>query len=302
MVGLPLQALCEPIRPDYNIYQLGQLYKIVRFNSTAPRLGVYDKEKCQHYDNKLDASLSRSRRVILELALCNDWKYFCTFTIAKENYDRENLKAWHKSFSQWLRDQRKKYKKQGLDLAFDYLLVPQLHEDEKSWHMHGLFSDISPLLISFRELSRRGQFVPAKLIKGNFYNWVDYQKKFGFCSFGEIQSKVGVSFYITRYIEKQLQERCLDVGLNLYYCSWHLNRSVLHGDVYGRCEFLDKFLTNHYEFCSTGMTSVKDGCSWDFALEYMDYDMLELFGSSYPEECPDVVNYYETVQQVLDGF
>ena len=301
MVGLPLQALCEPIRPDYNIYQLGQLYKIVRFNSIAPRLGVYDKEKCQHYDSKLDASLSRSRRVILELALFNECKYFCTFTIAKENYDRKDLHIWHKSFSQWLRDQRKKCKKQGSDMAFDYVLVPELHKDG-SWHMHGLFSDISPLLVSFRELSRQGQSVPAKLIKGNFYNWVDYQKKFGFCSFGEIRSKVGVSFYITEYIQKQLQESCLDVGLNLYYCSHHLNRSVLHGDVYGRCEFLDKFLTNHYEFCSTGMTSVKDGCSWDFALEYMDYEMLEAFGSSEPEEVPEVDAYWEAVQQVLDGF
>lgn len=301
MASIPLQAPCELVRPDYNIYQLGQLYKIVRFNSTAPRLGIYDKEKCQHYDDKLEASLSRSRRVVLELALCNDWKYFCTFTIAKENFDRKDLKAWHKSFSQWLRDQRKKYKKQGMELAFDYVLVPELHKDG-CWHMHGLFSDISPLLVSFRELSRQGQSVPVKLIKGDFYNWPDYQKKFGFCSFGEIRSKVGVSYYITEYIQKQLQDSCLDVGLNLYYCSHNLNRAVFHGDVYGRCDYLDKFLQKHYDFCSTGMTKVKDDLPWHFAMELMDYNMLEAFGCSDEERIPYVDDYCEAVQQVLDGF
>lgn len=302
MADLLSQPIGELVGPDYVIWELGRLYKVIRFNSTAPRLGLVSRDKFQHYDNKLEASLSRARRTLLELALCNDWKYFCTFTISKENYDRTDLAAWYKDFSQWLRDQRKKYKKKGLDLTIDYVFVPELHDDKKSWHMHGLISDISPLLVLFRNLAAAGEKIPKKLLKGDYYNWVDYQKKFGFCSFGLIRNKVAVSYYITKYITKQLQDSCLEVGSKLYYPSQGLNRAVRHGEIYGRCDYLDKFLDKHYDFCSVGMTKVKDGLDWSFGLEHMDYDMLEAFCSSEPEEFLEVDNYWKAVQQVLDGF
>lgn len=302
MADLVAMAAVEAIRADYNIYRYtDEIYKIVRFKSTAPRLlPPVRNAECKH-DSKLEASLSRARRVVMELALCNDWKYFCTFTIASGNFDRKDLAAWHDKFSQWLRDQRKKYIKQGFDFDISYVLVPELHEDG-SWHMHGLFSDISPVLISFRKLWERGVKIPWKLVAGGYLNWQDYQKKFGFCSFGEIKNKVAAGFYVSKYISKQLQNDTMGVGLHLYYPSRGLNRSTLHGDVYGNCQYLDKFLTNHYEFCSTGMTALKDGVSWAFAMEYMDFEMLESFAVSDLEEIPEVDTYMEAVQQVLDGF
>ena len=297
------QPIAEPLRADYNIYRFTDaIYKIVRFNSTAP-LGVHrGKEEHQHYENKLDASLSRTRRMILEKALCNDWRYFCTFTIAESNFDRKDLVSWHEKFSQWLRDQRKKYRKLGMDMDFPYLLIPEQHKDG-SWHMHGLFGDISPLLVSFRELRSQGVRVPDKLVNGDYWNWPDYQHKFGYCSFGEIRNKVAVSFYVTKYMTKELGQRLQDVGLHLYYPSRGLNTATFHGDVYGVCAYLDKFLVNHYDFCSTGMTHLKDGCNWDFAVEYMDFEMLEAFEAE-PEEVlvREFEEYFEGVQDVLVGF
>ena len=37
------------------------------------------RENMKCYDEKISESLSRSKRVISELALCNTWDYFCTF-------------------------------------------------------------------------------------------------------------------------------------------------------------------------------------------------------------------------------
>ena len=291
------QPPAELLRPDYSIYRFtDQIYKVVRFRSTAPLRVRSDSSSHQSYDHKLDSSLSRARRVVLELALCNPWHYFCTFTISKDRYDRKKLDVWSKSFSQWIRDQRKKY-----SLDFAYLLVPEQHEDG-SWHMHGLFGDISPLLVPFSKYWAEGRNVPFKLVKGAYFDFPDYSKKFGFCSFGLIKNPVAAGFYITKYISKSLQCSCLDVGLHLYYCSHGLNRSSKHGEVYGGCSYLDKFLRNHYDFCDTGMTSVKDGCDWSFALEYMDFDMLEALSFSDQEDCPEVDTYYEAVQQVLEGF
>lgn len=302
MADLVAMAAVEAVRPDYNIYRFDDNnYKVIHFNSTAPRWLPPVRKSEFKYDNKLDASLSRARSTVMELGLCNNWKYFCTFTLDQAKYDRSDLGAWHKDFSQWLLDQRKKYKKLGQDLDLKYLLVPEQHADG-SWHMHGLFGDISPMLISFKDLYAAGHSVPWKLVSGGYMNWPAYQKKFGFCSFGEIKNKTATAFYVSKYVTKQLQSNAIGVGLSLYYPSRGLARKTLHGDIYGHCSPLDQYLTNHYDFCSTGMVTAKDGVSWDFALEYMEFGYLIPFNVSDPEEAPEVDQYMEAVQQVLDGF
>lgn len=294
-----LDQFTEPVKADYRIYRyIDGLYKVVKFHNSVCVFLNPDKETV-HHDHKLDASLSRARKVVLELALCNDWKYFCTFTIAKEKFDRKDLSTWHKSFSQWLRDQRKKNLKLGIDVDVSFILVPERHDDG-SWHMHGLFSDITPLLVSFRDLWLQGENVPYKLVEGGYFNWKDYQVKFGFCSFGLIKDRLKVSFYILKYITKSLQKDSLDVGLHLYYCSRGLNRSELHGEVYGQHSSLDSYLSYFGDFCDTGFARVPDE-SWTFALQYMDFDSLEPLDLK-PDSAPDVDAFAACTQILLDGW
>ena len=68
----PLQVPLEAARPDYNLYRYRHdFYKIVRFKSTAPRLGFSCRDKGDQYkhDDKLPQALSRARRVVKSLAL-----------------------------------------------------------------------------------------------------------------------------------------------------------------------------------------------------------------------------------------
>ena len=293
-----IQPVPELVRPDYNIYYFsGGIFKIVHFKSTAPVFVSGDKKQKKGNEYKLDPAISRARRTVLELGLCNDWKYFATFTIAKEKHDRRDLQSFHKRFTQWLRDIRKKYP----DVSISFVLVPEQHKDG-SWHMHGLFSDITPLLVSFRDLADCGENLPLKLVENGYFNWQDYQKKFGFCSFGVIRDKVAAGFYITKYLSKSLSDSAINVGLHLYYASRGLHRAQLHGDIYGHCGYLDKFLVNHYDFCSTGMTHVRDGLGWDFAMEYMLVEPLELEGSPDQADLLEVEEYYEAVQEAMEGF
>lgn len=282
------------VRPDYSIYDYRNgIYKVVRFKSTAPRLCPPSERKKKGNDHKLDAAISRARRVVLELALCNPWDWFCTFTISQDKFDRDNLIKWRDSFTQWLRDQRKK----GVDVA--YVLVPERHKNG-SWHAHGLFRGNIPL-VSFSALRASGIKVPDKLVDGGYFNWLDYQKKFGFCSFGAIRDPVATGFYTTKYLTKDMSDHVSQVGLHLYYCSKGLERSLKHGDIYGHCGYLDTFLSNEYEFCDTGMTHVKDGLGWDFALEYMD--IQPLFDASDDQQTGVYVDdYMEATQIALDGF
>lgn len=281
----------DEVRPDYSIYDYRNgIYKIIRFRSTAPRLcPVSDRQK-KGNDHKLDAAISRARKVVLELALCNSWDWFCTFTIAPDKYDRENLIKWRDSFTQWLRDQRKK----GFDIS--YVLVPEKHKDG-SWHAHALFKG-NMQLVPFADLRAQGRRVPDVLVYGGYFNWPAYEEKFGFCSFGRIRNPVATGFYVTKYLTKDMSDHVSQVGLHLYYCSKGLNRAEKHTDIYGFCNYLDQFLTNEYEFCDTGMTHVNDDLGWDFALEYCAVDPLD--DAYFADVSAEVDNYMEAVQLAFD--
>lgn len=318
MADLLSQLVANPppslVGPDYNIYRYtDQIYKIVHFK--APRicglLSNIPSKKKEPSEKKPDSSLSRARRIVLELALCNDWKYFCTFTLDKKKYDRFNLEVWKKDFTQWLRDQRKKYRKYGYEFDCPFLFVPELHQDG-AWHMHGLMGDVSRCLIPFYCERKQGLSVPDLLVHGGYFDWPDYRSKFGYCSFGKVQSKVATAFYISKYISKDLQSTCDTLGTHSYIPSRGLQRASLHGSVYGTCEYLNQYLVNHYEFVDTGMTSVNHDLDWTFGLEYMSMSSLgvqpmEIFGVDqlHEDEIAQLECYFESlcgVQSVLEDF
>lgn len=300
----PIQAPPELVGPDYNLYRYrDDFYKVVHFKSTAPRgVGfVRNQDEGFKYDDKLPQALSRARRVCLELALCNDWKWFATFTIAKNNFDRKNLDGFYERFSEWLKYQKKKHQ-----LKIPYLLVPEQHGDG-SWHMHGFFnSDIDSFLVSFKDQYDAGANVPLKLVNNGYMNWPEYQKKFGFCSFGEIRNHDATAFYATKYISKSFQGDAQRVGLKLYYCSQGLNRATFFDSVYGPCAPLNACLQNHYEHCSTGFVSFQREPGDDPLMDILEthseamrpMDLVQI----QEEEYPDVIEYYETMQQVIAGF
>ncbi|WP_195539246.1 rolling circle replication-associated protein [Eubacterium maltosivorans] len=156
---------------------------------------------------KLSQSISRSRKQVLEKALCNEWHWFVTLTLDPKRYERDNLKIFIKDLGQFIRDYRKKH----TAFQIKYLLIPELHADGKNWHMHGLLSelpwdDIEPHPV--RELSEKG-----------YFNWAAYEKKFGFNSMGAIRDPVKCSLYITKYITKDLDRSVTALNQKLYYSS-----------------------------------------------------------------------------------
>lgn len=297
--------------PDYNIYRYrSDYYKIVRFVSTAPRLGPPVRSSVVEgfkHEDKLPAALSRARRVCLEIALCNEWKWFCTFTIAENNFDRKNLVGYYKRFKEWL-----KQKSKDLGVPIPYLLVPEQHGDG-SWHMHGFFTDaIDSLLVSFKDLWDAGADVPYKLVEKGYMNLPKYQEKFGFCSFGEIRDHIACAHYTTKYITKSFMGDARRVGLNLYYCSHGLNRSSLYGDIYGPCADLDRMLQHHYQFCSSGFVQLHREPGDDPLVDLIEENHNQLNGitleefyarhyaTEIPEEDPCSDDYYQTVMEAFE--
>lgn len=266
----------EVVFPDYEIVRFSdQIYKIIRFNRSPCSVpcGPSPDKASASYDEKLDASLSRARRVVLELGLCNTWDYFFTCTLDASKLDRFDLVGFNKKLSQFMRDMRKKY---GSHISF--LLIPEKHKDG-AWHMHGLVSGIprDRLTAFIRGLH------PDKLCNRGYLNWPDYASRFGFCSLSPIKDPYRVAYYITKYVTKDLCQRKNEVGSHLYYSSQRLNRAVRVSEVIGNCSELNSMLTHHYEFCSTGMTRPSDSLDWTFPLVYDNTTVyLEAFPS--PEE------------------
>lgn len=287
------------VAPSYRIYRYtDSVYKIVHFPS--PRVLVDDPvpddydldDEYRPSDNH--AAVSRAKRSVLEIGLCNEWQYFATFTLDPKKYNRYNLKAWYKDFSQWIRDQRKKY-----HVQLRYLLVPEMHVD-RAWHIHGLLSDAPPL-VSFRDRACRGEKLPDRLRNSEYCSWPDYERRFGFNSLSRVVDPIAVSFYILKYISKTFDADMVASGAHRYYASVGLARAVLHGSVYGESAYLNRYCVNKYRWCETGMTAVKDGLDWTFALDRMD-GVRPLEDLPDPEEVPALADVMEFVQDRLEGF
>ena len=173
-------------------------------------------------ERKLSESLSRTKSTIFELALCNDWEYFITLTLNPEYHDRKDLKAYKKKLSAFLKNYNRLHK-----TAVKYLLIPELHHDKVSWHMHGLMMGLpEEHLEAFSEKEKLPIQIIIELKKGNqIYRWPAYEKAFGYITISKIRNGEAVSKYITKYITKDLNDTRIDLNDHLYYCSKGLKRA-----------------------------------------------------------------------------
>lgn len=230
--------------PDYAVYAYGnEVYKFVRYNSKSGSNTEYHKRKSDSFE-KFDSSFRRACSNILGILLSNDFEFFFTGTLSPEKGDRFNLCEFREKITQFMRDKRKKY-----NSAISYILIPEPHKDG-AIHFHGCVS------VPYECLSRFDASAPLDLQRGDFYNWADYQKSFGFCSLSPIRDRMATAFYMLKYCTKDIGWRIHDIGGHLYYCSHNLNRPKLVDIVYGQETGIDCLLTSHNKFCSTGIQSL----------------------------------------------
>lgn len=110
----------------------GSHYRLACFKQGLPR-----KEDKKIYNEKAHSneveriSLSRTKRDIKEIALCNNFTYFATLTIDSKNCDRFSLTECQ----ELLRKKLKKLKRKNSDFA--YLFITEKHKNG-AFHFHGL--------------------------------------------------------------------------------------------------------------------------------------------------------------------
>lgn len=179
------------------------------------------KKNTAENEEKLEASLSRTKSKIFELALCNKWQWFVTLTLNPEYHDRKDLKSYKTKLSTWIKNYNRLHK-----TDIKYLLIPENHKDG-SWHMHGLIMGLpTEHLHEFTENEKLPIKILIAIKQGHkLYSWPAYARAFGYISISKIINAESVSKYITKYITKDLVNTRIGLNEHLYYCSQGLKRS-----------------------------------------------------------------------------
>lgn len=214
--------------PDLNIRVLSNItkdypdmIKIVIFKE--PRYFVHsdfvrkrDKVADEFYSPK-SSSIKRTKTMIKDLVICNDFQLFCTFTFNPDKVDSFSLPRCWSVMSSWLHNQRNKSREQGIE--FKYLIIPEKHKSGR-YHFHAL---ISGYIGSLKDSNIR----TASLRK--IYNITSFRS--GFTTAVYIDDKYSVSNYVTKYITKDTLK---SFNQRRYFASRNLIRPIkqLNSDLF----------------------------------------------------------------------
>lgn len=171
------------------------------------------KRKKEQVDNEdytpTVSSLNRTKTLVRDIVLCNDFELFATFTFDPKKVDSFSLPACWTKMSSWLHHQKELSREKGID--FKYLIIPEQHKSGR-WHFHALISGYSSTL-------RDTKLVTTAL--NPIFNITSFRS--GFTTAVKINSKEGVSNYITKYITKDFVKT---FNQRRFFCSRNLVRPV----------------------------------------------------------------------------
>lgn len=164
------------------------------------------KDKWNSYLEKLSNNIARSKSQIFNIASFNKFHFFFTQTCSS-TYNRKDLKGLISRFRKQNYYLQRKYPNKN----FHYLIIPEFHADNQSYHLHGLLSydyivDLHKNTHGFLELN-------------HFTN-------VGYNSVSVIKNYTACTKYITKYITKD-SFNCISKGDRAYYCSKGLIRKNL---------------------------------------------------------------------------
>ena len=228
------------LRHDFwSVYDYGDIVKIIYVKS-APKIPDERKKKPQFKNQmrsegeRFSNSVSRSKARIFELAMCNEFNFFCTFTQDQKLRDRFDLKEFRKDFAQFVRNLNRNRPE---DKKIKYLLIPEQHQDG-AWHMHGLLKGLEVGdLREFTLEEKLPERIRKQITKGvKIYDWTKYRKAFGYFTCTEIENKTACSKYITKYISKDLQKTVRESGEHLFFASQGLkSREAVVKNCFDKC-------------------------------------------------------------------
>lgn len=172
-------------------------------NDTEKAEQEIEKLRFKRRSTSAYSSTQRTKKTILEYLLSNDWEYFCTFTFNPRLVDRTDFYEVSQKLSKWLQHLKERY---AHDLM--YVVVPELHEDGKSYHFHAVMSNVGRLQLSPFLRRNENNEVTQVYTKNGQEILVINQWRYGYSTAIRLennkQSSMKISYYMTKYITKDL--------------------------------------------------------------------------------------------------
>ena len=172
-------------------------------NDTEKAEQEIEKLRYKRRSTSAYSSTQRTKKTILEYLLSNDWEYFCTFTFNPRLVDRTDFYEVSQKLSKWLQHLKERY---AHDLM--YVVVPELHEDGKSYHFHAVLSNVGKLQLSPFLRRNDNNEVTQVYTKNGQEILVINQWRYGYSTAIQLennkQSSMKIAYYMIKYITKDL--------------------------------------------------------------------------------------------------
>lgn len=173
------------------------IFKADKYMEPVQDLEPQTKPKDMSNEVRAD-SVKRAKERIFDIAMCNDFDYFITWTLDAKQIDRYDPAQISKRLKQFLNDRVKRNDAR-------YVVIPEHHKDG-AIHMHGLLSGNFKMVDS-------GHKTDAGQAIYNMPQW-----KLGYSTAIQLdEQKERVSRYITKYVTKEFKK----IFGSFYYAGGH---------------------------------------------------------------------------------
>lgn len=204
------------------------MYKLVNYSDTLGNTTYFKIVCTRDYEKKpvsrgtIDVeevhrvSLSRTKKHIKEIALCNNFEYFATLTINSKSCDRYSLTDCQDRLKKIL----KAFKRKNKDFA--YIFITEKHKDG-AFHFHGLIKGVSDFYINSNGYLSHTMF--DKIGFNSFSKIKDYNKT---CNYimkyitkDCVKNEHNQIYISSRGLKKAISEEILPVDLSLFKTNYH---------------------------------------------------------------------------------
>lgn len=187
------------------------------------------------FQESLEFSIRRTRKVIHDYVKCNDFGLFVTFTFDPAKVDRYNMDAVYLTMQAWLRRQHHKNKE------FQYIVVPEKHKDG-AIHFHALVNNWPFTLNKSNVIQNNRRVYTIPFFKYGFTN----------VQFIPEEEKEKVANYIAKYITKDMVSL---PNRRRYWASRNLKKPIVtYNSIYDTG--LHEHLTFHNEVMESAYNTI----------------------------------------------
>lgn len=206
---LPFDTYLSDVTKEYN-----DMFKVVVFVGPIEYSKFYkiktkqdkEEEKERKQEDNIQRSVRRSRSMISDYVLCNDFDWFVTFTFSPKKVNRYDLNEVYIKMQGWLWRTSRKYS------DFKYIIVPERHKDG-AIHFHAVISGYN------------GAISPTKVVQDGRRVYSLPGFRFGITNATKLDDdKSKVVAYICKYLTKDM---VLISGRRRYWASKNLNKPIV---------------------------------------------------------------------------